>query len=92
MKAYEHDTTYYGGEIINTISNILGKPAMDRGGKFVWVTNSGIVYCDLYENDSTGVLEFYRDGSYVVSRPILTLCGNDLRFYSDTIKSLIRSL
>ena len=92
MKGYEHDTYYYSGEVINTISNILGKPAMDRGGKYVWVTNSGIVYCDLFENDCTGALEFYRDGSYVAGRPILTLCSNDLRFYSDTIKCFIRAL
>jgi hypothetical protein len=92
MKGYAHDTYYYGGEIINTISNILGKPAMDRGGKFVWVINNGIVYCDLFENDSTGVVEFYRDGSYVAGRHVLTLCNNDLRFYSDTIKSFIRAL
>ena len=91
MHIYEHDTYYYGGEILNTINSILGKPLMDRGGKYVWVVNDGVVYCDLLENNNIGILEFHRNGHYVIGMHILTLCNDDLRFYSDTIDRFLRS-
>ena len=70
MKTYVHDTYYYGGAILNTISSVLEcHPSMDRGGKYVWCDSSGciIVYCDMYENDNRGSLEVHENGKFIAS-------------------------
>lgn len=63
---FRHDTLYYGGEILNIINNDLGtRPTMDRGGKYVWVVNGKILYCDMMENERKGSLEVHEGGRFI---------------------------
>lgn len=62
-----HDTYYYGGEILNLINFTLeSMPAMDRGGIYIWVAHGGdrIIYCNMRENDGRGSLEVYEGGRF----------------------------
>ena len=97
MKAYRHDTYYYGGDILNTINEVLEcTPSMDRGGKYVWCDSIGerIVYCDLRENNNFGCLEVYENGQFLSQidyRGILELSSdlNDLVFHKEKVISYL---
>ena len=87
MRKYEHDTSYYGGDILRAIRRVIPQNAdLDRGGIYVWSiskkTNTFplIVYINLNENDNRGSLEIHRSGrliSQISSDGILAL--NDER-------------
>lgn len=95
MKAYEHDTYYYGGEIINTINKAIGhKYAMDRGGKYVWsqLDNTGVIlYLDLFESNNAGSLEWHCNGNYKKGITVLTNKDGDCIFDENKIISFIKN-
>lgn len=72
MRKYEHDTSYYGGDILRAIRRVISQNAdLDRGGIYVWSifqkTNAFplIVYLNLNENDYRGSLECHRSGRFI---------------------------
>lgn len=87
MRKYEHDTSYYGGDILRAIRRVIPQNAdLDRGGIYVWSISKKantfplIVYLNLNENDNRGSLEIHRSGrliSQISSDGILAL--NDER-------------
>lgn len=67
MRKYEHDTSYYGGDILRAIRRVIPQsPDLDRCGVYVWsiVQKSMafplIIYLNLNENDNRGSLECHR--------------------------------
>ena len=71
MRKYEHDTSYYGGDILRAIRRVIPQsPDLDRGGVYVWsifqksMAFPLIVYLNLNENDNRGSLECHRAGAF----------------------------
>ena len=71
MRKYVHDTSYYGGDILRAIRQVIQQNAdLDRGGVYMWSvfqkTNAFplIVYLNLNENDYRGSLECHRCGKF----------------------------
>lgn len=71
MRKYEHDTLYFGGDILRAINCVVKRnPDLDRGGIYIWsiVSDTGssplIIYLNTNENDYRGSLECHRDGSF----------------------------
>ena len=61
MKKFEHNTIYYGYDILTAIANIHGRPVMDRGGLYLWIINDNTVLLyDSVVNNFRGTLEFHR--------------------------------
>ena len=92
MRRYDHDTYYYGGEIVNTINKELGiKYAMDRGGKYIWVyDDETVLYLDLFDNDNAGQIEWHSCGSYQNGMTALTIKDGDCEFDEQRIISFIK--
>lgn len=70
MRKYEHDTYYFGEDILRAIRQVVGKnPDIDRGGVYIWSVasddnnNSSMIYLNLNENYYRGSLECYKNGS-----------------------------
>ena len=65
---FNHDTSYFGYDILSTINNVLGKPAMDRGGIYIWAQDNAenpmVLFYNAHENDGRGALEMHRTGSW----------------------------
>jgi hypothetical protein len=71
MRKYEHDTSYYGGDILRAVRRVIPQTAdLDRGGVYVWSVASNknafplIVYLNMNENDGRGSMECHRCGNY----------------------------
>lgn len=67
MRKYEHDTLYFGGDILRAIRRIVEQaPDLDRGGVYIWSIVSDtylpplIIYLNMNENDYRGSLECHR--------------------------------
>lgn len=72
MRKYEHDTSYYGGDILRAVRRVIPQnPDLDRGNVYVWsiaqksITFPLIVYLNLNENDNRGSLECHRSGRFI---------------------------
>lgn len=72
MRKYEHDTSYYGYDILRAIRKVITQsPSLDRNGIFIWVVSKKddlfplIVYLNLDENDYRGSLEFHKNGKFI---------------------------
>lgn len=65
---FNHDTSYFGYDILSTINYVLGKPAMDRGGIYIWVQDNAenpmVLFYNACENDGRGALEMHQTGPY----------------------------
>lgn len=94
MRKYDHDTYYYGGEIINAINKAMGcKYAMDRGGTYIWCVlddTSTILFLDLNGNDCLGSLEWHNDGNYKAGITALSLKNNDGMFDVSRINQFVK--
>lgn len=71
MRKYEHDTFYYGGDIIRAIRRYtVTGPDIDRGGIYVWSIvrrkyfSPLMIYLNLNENDNRGTLEIHQSGIF----------------------------
>lgn len=73
MRKYEHDTFYYGGEIVTLVSHLLNvKPSLDRSGIYIWIVPSKdskdpdpyIVFLSLNDNDYRGSLEVHHNAHF----------------------------
>lgn len=97
---FEHNTMYWGYDILTTISHALGRPVVDRGGVYMWlgpVSDDPIVILyDSAANDFRGLLEAHRatNGMRTLGKQIDVLSvlkdGSDLFFEEDKIKNFIR--
>jgi len=72
MRKYEHDTSYYGDDILQVIKRkTLCNPDIDRGGVYIWSifqkthASQLMIYLNLNENDYRGSLEFHRNGKFL---------------------------
>ena len=72
MRKYEHDTSYYGGDILRAIRRVIPQnPDLDRGGVYIWSITQKlmsfplIVYLNLNENGNRGSLECHRSGRFI---------------------------
>lgn len=72
MRKYEHDTSYYGGDILRAIRRVIPQNAdLDRGGIYIWVINTKkfteplILFLNLNENDNRGSLEIHKSGYFM---------------------------
>ena len=71
MRKYEHDTSYYDGDILRTIRHVIPQNAdLDRGGLYIWSISTKnidplILFLNLNENDNRGSLEFHRSGYFM---------------------------
>lgn len=72
MRKYEHDTSYYGGDILRAIRRVIPQSHdLDRGGVYVWSIAQKtkafplIVYLNLNENDNRGSLECHSSGRLI---------------------------
>ena len=71
MKKYEHDTSYFGGDILRAVIRAIERgPDLDRGGVYIWSivsdTNPSplIIYLNMNESDYRGSLECHRGGNF----------------------------
>jgi hypothetical protein len=71
MRKYEHDTSYFGGDILRAVRCVIERnPDLDRGGVYVWSIASNtnlsplIIYLNMNENDFRGSLECHRCGNF----------------------------
>lgn len=71
MRKYEHDTLYYGSDILRAIrKHTIVRPDIDRGGMYVWSIarqkdfSPLMIYLNLNENDNRGSLEVYQSGTF----------------------------
>jgi len=71
MRKYEHDTSYYGYDIVTAINKIVNQsPDLDRGGVYIWsvfqhsIVRPLIIYLNLNENNGRGTLECHRTGKF----------------------------
>lgn len=71
MRKYEHDTYYYGSDILRAIRRVIPQSAdLDRGGLYIWSINTKnitplILFLNLNENDNRGSLEIYKSGCFM---------------------------
>ena len=72
MRKYEHDASYYGGDILRAIRRVIPQnPDLYRGGVYIWsivqkpMAFPLIVYLNLNENDNRGSLECHRSGRFI---------------------------
>lgn len=72
MRKYEHDTSYYGGDILRAIRRVIPQNAdLDRGGVYIWTINTKnniaplILFLNLNENDYRGSLEIHKSGCLI---------------------------
>ena len=82
MRKYEHDTYYYGMEVLNTINAKVGhRPDIDRGGMYIWSVAQKMnvfplmIYYNMSDNDYRGTLEVHRCGIYngAIKNAVLSL-------------------
>lgn len=71
MRKYEHDTSYFCGDILRAVRRVIERnPDLDRGGVYIWSivsdTNQSplIIYLNMNENDYRGSLECHRNGNF----------------------------
>ena len=71
MRKYEHDTSYFGGDILRAIRRVIEQsPDLDRGGIYIWSIVSDIntfpliIYLNMNENDYRGSLECHKRGNF----------------------------
>lgn len=71
MKKYEHDTSYYGGDILRAIRSVTCRnPDLDRGGVYIWSiplemsSSTLIIYLNMNDNCGRGSLECHREGKF----------------------------
>lgn len=71
MRSYEHDTYYYGSDILSEINRAVGhRPDIDRGGVYIWSVARKMspfplmIYYDMSDNDYRGSLEVHQSGQY----------------------------
>jgi len=71
MRKYEHDTSYFGGDILRAIRRVIEQnPDLDRGGVYIWSLDYCtslsplIIYLNMNENDYRGSLECHRGGNF----------------------------
>lgn len=96
---FEHNTVYWGYDILNAINNTLGKPTVDRGGIYVWLgpasDNSVVILYDSLANEFRGSLEAHRstNGMRTLCKQIDALSvledGSDLFFDKNKIQAFI---
>lgn len=105
MRKYEHDTLYFGGDILRAVRRVVEqKPDLDRGGVYIWSIIYGtdlstlIIYLNMNENDYRGSLECHRGGnfkSHISCNGILSLndSGTDCEFdHNKVIDYLTREI
>lgn len=94
MKVFEHDTLYYGYDILSTINKTVSKRfSLDRGGIYIWQLNDCLVYYDSTANDYCGCLEVHKDGaliSYICTVLNYTDDGNDLEYNENKIINFLK--
>lgn len=71
MRKYEHDTSYFGGDILRAIRRVIEQnPDLDRDGVYIWSLDYCtslsplIIYLNMNENDYRGSLECHRSGNF----------------------------
>lgn len=97
---FEHNTLYWGYDILTTISHALGKPVVDRGTIRMWLgplSESPIVILyDSSANDYRGLLEAHRTtnglGTLCKQMDVLSVLkdGSDFFFEEGKIKNFIK--
>lgn len=85
MRTYEHDTYYYGTEVLSIINKKVGhRPDIDRGGVYIWAVAQKMnafpimIHYDMSANDYRGSLEVHRSGVYngSLKNAVLSLNGD----------------
>jgi hypothetical protein len=71
MRKYEHDTLYFGGDILRAVRLVVEQnPDLDRGGVYILSIISDtdlsplIIYLNMNENDYRGSLECHSRGNF----------------------------
>lgn len=71
MRKYEHDTLYFGGDILRAVRRVVEQnPDLDRDGVYVWsiIYDTSlpplIIYLNMNENGYRGSLECHRGGNF----------------------------